>query len=568
MRQQVAALRSIERGLAAPFVFLGVAVAALGSVEASPAIWAGSLVLLLAGAHGAKKGPARSPGLPSLAATCFALVLVTNNISLNPAYTPAAPFNAAFLVAGSAIGSRISDDALGALGRLLAVGAGLLAVWGLWQVSGGGASRATAHFETPATLASVINFALLFVLVHLAVSVPRWPWVALGVLLAAGLASTVSRGGILALLAGLLIAAIAIRRAGLSLSRRGAVVVAFVLAAGGMLAIAANALPSASLSTSGSSQVSLHQPLGGAAENSSVSRLELYALAIEGIRAHWAAGTGYLGFRALLDANRDAVPTFKDGDTYFVHNDYLQTFLELGIGGFFAFACALLLPIGQVLRHAGACEDRPLVVAMLAAIAAMATLAMVDFPFYLPICLVLFGMAVGVLDRRVGAPIRYSLPAAPAIRRLVAIAMATAATVLLGPPLIADLAASNAHRAWRNADGQAAAYWFEVARRFEPRDWRYHWYAGQFWYAQAEQTVKPAAARLADESFAAGMAANPIEVRNHLGRIATHRRFAGLLETPAGTDTTRKWVAEAAALAPHHPGVRAELARLGSGGGR
>lgn len=562
MQSQEAALRVYKGGLAAPLVFLGGVGASWGSVDASPAIWAGSLALLAAGTYAARSERASAPGLLSFAMLCYALALVMNNILVNPAYTPAAPFHAAFLLAGSAIGLRMDGAALGGLGRLLAIGTGVLAAWGLWQISGGGASRATAHFETPATLAAVINCALLSVLVHLAVAAPRWPRVALGILLAAGLAGTVSRGGILALLAGLLVAAVAGRSAGLALSRRGVAVVAFVLGMGGMLAIAVSALPAA---LGSSSNPTLHLPLGAEAKHSSVSRLELYALALEGIQARWVAGTGYLGFRSLLDANREAVPTFKDGDTYFVHNDYLQTLLELGVAGFIAFVVATLVPLVQGLRRAATCRDRPRAVAMLAVIAGMATLAMVDFPFYVPICLLLFGMAVGVLDRCIGGAIRFELPAAPARRRLGVIATAAAAVLLLGPPLIADLAATYAHRAWRHADGQAAAYWFEVARRFEPRDWRYHWYAGQFWYVQAELTGKPAAARLADTAFTAGVTANPVEVRNYLGRIATHRQFAGLLESPASAEISRKWVAAAAALAPDHPGVRAELARLGAG---
>lgn len=523
-------------------------------------VWAGSLALLAFGAFAALSRHAVAPGLLSFAVFCYALALVMNNVFLSPVYTSAAPFHAAFLVAGSVIGLRSDEDALGALGRLLAIGAGLLAAWGLWQVSGGGASRATAHFETPTTLAAVINFALLFVLVHLAVSAPRWPWIALGVLLAAGLASTVSRGGMLALLAGLLVAAVAARRTGLALPRRGVAMVVLVLAAGGTLAMAVNALPS----VAGPSNPTLHQPYGEGANYSSVSRLELYALAAEGIRVRWVSGTGYLGFRALLDANREAVPTFKGGDTYFVHNDYLQTLLELGIAGFITFIGMLLLPLVQGLRRASKADDNPLAVAMLATISAMAMLAMVDFPFYVPICLLLFGFAVGVLDRRLGGTIRIGIPVVPALRRLGAIAMGATAAFLLGPPLIADLAATHAHRAWRQADGQAAAYWFEVARRFEPRDWRYHWYAGQFWYVQAAQNGNPTAARLADEAFAAGMAANPVEVGNHLGRVATHRQFADLLPSPVTADVLRAWVAQAASVAPQHPGVRAELKRLGS----
>lgn len=564
MRLQVAALRRIERGLAAPFVFLGLAALVPGSVQASPAIWSLSLVLLLAGALSGMPGQAAAPGPLSFFAIGYALMLVLNNALVSPAYTAAAPFHAAFLVAGVIVGLRKDGDSLRLLCSMLVAGAGLLALWGLWQVSLGNASRATAHFETPTTLAAVINLALLFVLVRLYLSSPRWPWLALGVILSAGLAATVSRGGLLALLAGLFIAAFFARRLGLTPSRRGAPMVALVLAAGVALAYVSNQLPAAL----GFESHALHRLLGAEADHSSVSRLELYALALEGMQARWFAGIGYLGFRSLLDANREAVPTFRDGDTYFVHNDYLQTLLELGIGGLIALVAAMLLPFVLALRADRRPPDRELVVVMLATVAGFALLSAVDFPLYVPIGLALFGLAIGALDRRLGGGSGLQVFRNPAFGRRVAIVLAAATAFVLGPPLIADLAASHAHRAWRDSNTQAAAYWFEVARRFEPRDWRYHWYAGQFWYLQAAQTGKPEAAHQADAAFAAGMAANPVEVQNHLGRVATHRQFGGLLRSPATAELAREWVAQAAAVAPHHPAVRAEQARLGAGAPR
>lgn len=535
-----------------------------GSVEASPAIWSLSLVLLLAGAFCGMSGQAAAPGPLSFVALGYAAMLVLNNAFVSPAYTAAAPFHAAFLAAGVIVGLRKDGDSLRILSSMLVAGAGLLAFWGLWQVSLGNASRATAHFETPTTLAAVINVALLFVLVRLYLSAPRWPSLALGVILSAGLAATVSRGGLLALLAGLFVAAFFARRLGLTPSRRGALMVALVLAAGVALAYASNKLPAAL----GFESHALHRLLGAEADHSSVSRLELYALALEGAQARWFAGIGYLGFRSLLDANREAVPTFRDGDTYFVHNDYLQTLLELGLGGLIALVASMLLPFVLALRADRRLPDRELVVVMLATVAGFAMLSAVDFPLYVPIGLALFGLATGALDRRLGGGSGLRVFQVPAFARRVAIVLAAATAIVLGPPLIADLAASHAHRAWRDSNGQAAAYWFEVARRFEPRDWRYHWYAGQFWYLQTAQTGKPEAARQADAAFAAGMAANPVEVQNHLGRLATHRQFGGLLHSPATAELARKWVAQAAAVAPHHPAVRAEQARLGAGSTR
>jgi regulator of sirC expression with transglutaminase-like and TPR domain len=120
-------------------------------------------------------------------------------------------------------------------------------------------------------------------------------------------------------------------------------------------------------------------------------------------------------------------------------------------------------------------------------------------------------------------------------------------------PVAAEAAAGYAHRQWRAAQGEKAAYWFEVARRIEPRDWRYHWYAGQFWFTQASLSRKSAAARLADEAFSQGYEANPREFRNLLGRIDVHRELRELLDKPADVATLWRWTDRAVELAPSDP---------------
>jgi hypothetical protein len=127
-------------------------------------------------------------------------------------------------------------------------------------------------------------------------------------------------------------------------------------------------------------------------------------------------------------------------------------------------------------------------------------------------------------------------------------------------PAAAEGAAGYAHRQWRSAHGESAAYWYEVARALEPRDWRYHWYAGQFWLAQAVQNRKPEAAQQADQAFAAGFAANPREVRNLLGRITTHRALRTVLAAPADGPTVIQWSERAIELAPDNSLARTERA--------
>jgi hypothetical protein len=232
----------------------------------------------------------------------------------------------------------------------------------------------------------------------------------------------------------------------------------------------------------------------------------------------------------------------------------LQTLLELGIPGLAGLLALVALPQARAWRVVPVLgpDQKLMVVALAAALGSMATHALVDFPFYIPVCLLIYGAAAGLLDSLLAAGAGVRLP------RVLAVAAGTLGLWVLATPVAAQAAAGYAHRQWQAAHGQSAAYWFEVARRIEPRDWRYHWYAGQFWYAQAQASKKPEAARLADAAFAAGFAANPREVRNLLGRISTHVRLRALLAASADNATLREWADHALALAPLDPAVKAE----------
>jgi hypothetical protein len=95
-------------------------------------------------------------------------------------------------------------------------------------------------------------------------------------------------------------------------------------------------------------------------------------------------------------------------------------------------------------------------------------------------------------------------------------------------------------------------------------DWRYHWYAGQFWDGQAADSGSREAARFAADAFAIGFAANPLEVRNLLGKISVHGRHGKLLDAPADRATLAGWIAQAEALAPRSSAVRRERELLGA----
>ena len=411
----------------------------------------------------------------ALAVFGFAGWMVVSNEFFNPSYAVAAPFHAAFLLGGFLL-ARQTDAAR--LYRVALLGALALSVWALLQFARG--ERAHALFDTPATLAATLNLILLPGLVH-------WLWRGRGTLLGPGLtflvcalAATQSRGGWLAFGVGFIALVFFSHRAGFRVNPKIMLTAGAVVAAGFAL--------------------SMRSGVSGQA------RLALYDTAMQAMQAP-LAGSGYLSFYYHLEPVRLSVAGYGDSTTYFVHNDYLQVLLELGVPGLFLLLAVVLLPLAfawrALPRMAG--EEKVMCIGAAAAIAATAAHAIVDYPFYIPVCLLLVGAAIGLIDSRIPSDGR-------AMHGLVKPVVTALSLWVLVTPVVAEAACEYAQRQWRNRDAESAAYWFEFARRVTPRDWRYHWYAGQFW-----QTValggNPRAAELSAAAFAAGRAANSRESR-------------------------------------------------------
>lgn len=545
-------------GLAASLFFVSLALACTGSRIGHVAPWALSALAML-GAGWA--GAARPATVSRLAVVVYALAtwIGLHTLLLSPAYTPAGLYHPLLLALAFAAFCRFDDFTELRVAIAALLGGAVLALWGLVQVGPMGLARAQALFETPATFAAVINL-LLVPLLALVLARRVGPVVlALGVLLAAAAFASASRGGLLALAAGIGAALLLAHRAGL-LQWRRAVVVLGLIAAGWVLSTGLRSFPAAE----GPRET---PPSAQAQDESSRSRLELYAVSWRAWQDRPVAGTGYLTFRYALERDRARVPSYGNtSETWFAHNDYLQTLQELGPLGLALLLALAWLPGWMTYRRLASIPEAQRAVALAAASATTATAfhALVDFPFYIPACLVLYGALLGILDRR------YRDAGAVAVQRSERKAWARAArtglvvlaAVLLLRPVLAEAAAEWGMRRYAGEHTQSAAFWLETARRLEPADWRYHWYAGQFWDGVAGATGSKDAARYASEAFAAGVRVNPLEVSNLLGLIALHRRHARLLASPADRATLAAWVAQAEALAPFNSVVRRERALL------
>ena len=547
----------MKGALAAPLLFGALALACAGSRFGYVTPWAlCAVALAVAGRVGAAGNSALT--WMSLPVYCYASLVALNALLLSPAYTPAGLYHPLLLVLAFLAARRFDDRAEhAAMLAALALGA-ILAAWGLAQIGPLGAARAHGAFETPATFAAVINLVLVPVIAAVIAGRCVASLLATGILLAAAMFAAESRGGLMALAAGAGAALIFARRAQL-LQARGVAIALAILASGWILATALRALPSSPPQALPAVQRAA----------SSFSRLELNALSWNTRLERPYFGSGYLTFRYALERNRAQVPSYgESNETEFVHNDYLQTLQELGPLGLAALLALVGLPAWLGYRRIPALpvDRRAAALAAASALAAMGFHALVDFPFYIPACLVLYGALLGSLDRRLGEG--HASAARPLSAAIWFRAARTGFVVLTGAillrPVVAEAAAEWGLSRSSAGQSQSAAFWLEAALRLEPADWRYHWYAGQFWDGQASASGARGAARLAARAYAAGFEANRLEVRNLLGKISVHRRHGKLLDAPADSRTRATWVAQAEALAPFNDAVRRERALLGA----
>lgn len=528
---------------------------------ASPSIWFCALALAWAGARFIAKAETSGVTALGIAVCLLAVWEVATNLWTNPSYTVAAPYHAAFLAAGFYVGRRAGATRHAMLLSVALAFAVGVSVWGVWQWSSESEARAHSLFITPATLGAFVNLVFLPTLVLFVCGARSKLLLPILVVLAITLGLSQSRGAWVALGGALVILLLLQLRARLPIDRRRLTLAAVVLACVAVMARLAAVRAEVFGVASGAA-------IEAFSTVSMTHRFQLYELVLNNLAASpWLFGTGYHSFFYLLDSSRLSLPAYTASQTYFVHNDYLQFLLELGVPGAAGLLVLVAAPLVLGWRALGASglanEDRIALIAAVAATTSMAVHALVDFPFYIPACLLVYGGVLGVLDAILlrAAGRGFPLPGALAnitLRRAAGAALATLIVWMLVVPVMAEIASEYGLRQWPAGRGQQAAFGFEAARRLDPRDWRYHWYAGQFWMAEAQNRKDRAAAAYAERALVAAEAANSREVRPLYDRIRLHRHLGTLLAAPATPETLLAWANRAVELAPADPAVRAE----------
>lgn len=295
----------------------------------------------------------------------------------------------------------------------------------VWGRFGGAAALFHAPLVNPNHLGKAFSFFALLCLGR-GLSMPRGGpaavFVAIGVLCAAGVWLTDSRGSVLACGAGLLLLVVLLRA-----SDRVSRALAVLAVLGVMLAALA--------STLGAQALADLAPLDP--EGAAKAKLRILPFAWEVARAHALVGTGPGAFGVVLPSHLEIGALDASRFVYtHVENVVVQTFVDhgLALGTIFVIAAAW---IAREIVVTGAARAAP---GAAAALAALLIGELVDFAIELPSGLLLAAVALGLLAARI-----------PAGRSVTTATPRTASIVVVALVVVAALVAPVAAGDWRRA---------------------------------------------------------------------------------------------------------------------
>lgn len=526
--------------------------------------------------------------LLSITVIFFSLYFLGHMLLLNPRYHSARIYYPLYILLSFIVFSCLETEAIKKVFKYAVFVLLFLSFWGLLQhfiglgviVNSGG--RANAIFYTPNTFATAIN---LFLMPLIALYVYPAPCESAGVygrgtkkilicglILYSALLAANSRGGYLALATGFLFLICFLRWQILKEHRHRLLILAAGFAA---VTLIFKLLGIMGLSIWDTKRVF------DAVEHGETNRLVLYSVAWKLIKENPWWGFGFFNFSSLFAIHK--IPPFLDSATNFVHNDYLQFWLENGLLGLLSLLAVITSFYFSVLKKRDEIlkQQPPVLIMAGAAVTSIFAHAVVDFPLYIPALLVVLGAFLGAANRELTdmGMSQFQLPKTELLGKIglslnriglrteflrkVAVSLIM---LWLAMPALADTAVEIGLRKLMKGDARGGIFWHSIARNMEPRNAVYYWREGIIWRDQVaileNSDAAKKAAKKADELFLAGINVNPYyDVQNLTERIRLHIDHYNLLGRPATSEELKQWAERLRSRDPHSGVVRVEYAR-------
>ena len=281
-------------------------------------------------------------------------------------------------------------------------------------------------------------------------------------------------------------------------------------------------------------------------------RLVLYDAALQRIKERPLLGHGYHNFQFYW--LKDQRPPIKNSHTKFVHNDYLQIWMEIGVLGLIAIISIIAIFYYQAWRRLkqNNSDSIPIIIGLIGGLSAYYAHAMVDFVVYPCFLTLLFGAYLGTATK-VLAPDKKDYLFINIIKerfgqlklnlRFWRVFFYVLVIIGLSQPYLAELSFKQAEKNFGLGEIKLALPFYELARRFAPYNPYYYFKEGTYLrIAVKHSDYRGQAVQRADQLFADGAKANPYDVQNVLSRAVLNRDYPELLSSPANKETILKWL--------------------------
>ncbi|HBO84902.1 MAG TPA: hypothetical protein DD641_08030 [Deltaproteobacteria bacterium] len=527
--------------------------------------------------------------LLSVTVIFFSLYLLGHMFFLNPQYRSSGIYQPLYLLLSFIVFSNIERETVKRIFKYAVFILVFLSFWAFAQYFAGigiivnpSPGRSNAIFFTPNTFATAIN---LFLLPLIALYVYPAPCESARgydsgtkkilicvLILYAALLTANSRGGYLALTAGVMFFFSFLLWRILKEYRHRLLILAAGLATVTLLFKLFGIMGLAGLDT---------KRVFDTFEHGDTNRLVLYSIAWELIKENPWWGFGFFNFSSLFAIHK--IPPFLGSATNFVHNDYLQFWLENGLLGLLSLLAVIISFYFSVLKKRDEIlkQQPPVLIMAGAAVTTIFAHAVVDFPLYLPPLLIVLGAFLGTANREltdIGLS-QFQLPKNELLGKIglslnriglrtefLRKVMVSLIILWLAMPMLAETASDIGIKRLGKGDARGGIYWHAMARNIQPRNAVYYWQEGVIWRDQATTLENPDAAQKAaekaDKLFLAGINANHYyDIQNLAARILLHRDNRNLLEKPATLDELVSWAERLRSIDPHSIGVQVEYVR-------
>ena len=501
----------------------------------------------------------------------FVFLLMLNMVFIRPVNNSDASyligvFASSFLLFSFANGKFIKQSFYSLCGLLL-----LLALWGGVQyLTGYGylvnvGTRANAIFFTPNTYAASLNTILLPLSIFYLHNKKSEKLLAIILVLFMALLASQSRGGWVAFIASMIFVFICIKFFNFDMNK-----IRFKkLVIGLGLVFISYSITNHVESDWQRENSSFNESMNHLIRSESIiptmsRRFELYNIAWQQIKQHPFVGYGLHTYQYFQI--RDQQAPFIGSITRFAHNDYLQLWMETGLFGLILFISipiiiiVLLVLIWQRLSA----QDKVVMLALVAGLVGFHVHASVDFLFYTPFLLMMYGFCLGYLNQlfnKYSQDLFHYELALPQIMLRPMIAKSLIGFVVvayLSQPVVAQLAFEQANRYKKQLNIKSALSAYELARRFAPYEPSYYLVEGDIWFNAAKATGKSEPAQRADRLFEKGVLANPYRVENLFWRAILHRDMPELLPHPVAMEKVSSWLQTVLFWLPHNQKAQAE----------